>query len=69
MGRIMRRIEAGQGTRADVDTLLELGRNMIGTTICVLSDSAAAPVISSINKFGREYDALLRHDEPALAPI
>jgi NADH-quinone oxidoreductase subunit F len=28
---------------------------MTGTTICVLSDSAAAPIVSSIQKFRDEY--------------
>jgi len=65
--RILRRIEAGNGTTEDLNTLMELGRNMIGTTICVLSDSAAAPVLSSIEKFREEYDALIRPVEPAVA--
>jgi NADH-quinone oxidoreductase subunit F len=55
MARILRRIENGRGSEEDLDTLLELGRNMTGTTICVLSDSAAAPVASSIAKFKDEY--------------
>jgi NADH-quinone oxidoreductase subunit F len=67
MAKILRRIETGQGTKADIDTLMALGTNMIGTTICVLSDSAAAPVHSSIARFRSEYDALLRQDEPVMA--
>ncbi len=59
LAKILRRIEAGQGSEADLDMLLELGRNMTGTTICVLSDSAAAPVASSIEKFRDEYLALI----------
>jgi NADH-quinone oxidoreductase subunit F len=69
MGKILRRIEAGDGTESDLETLTELCRNMTGTTICVLSDSAAAPVLSSLRKFRGEYDALLRRDEPALATV
>lgn len=61
--RILRRIEDGRGTEADLDTLLELGRQMTGTTICVLSDSAAAPVASSIAKFRDDYLALIRRGE------
>jgi NADH-quinone oxidoreductase subunit F len=38
---------------------------MTGTTICVLSDSAAAPIASSIQKFREEYLALIRKAEPA----
>jgi NADH-quinone oxidoreductase subunit F len=59
MASILRRIETGRGTVEDLDTLLELGTNMTGTTICVLSDSAAAPVASSIRKFRDEYMALI----------
>jgi NADH-quinone oxidoreductase subunit F len=65
LARILRRIENGQGTEEDLDTLLSVGSNMTGTTICVLSDSAAAPVASSIQKFREEYMALIR---PAAAP-
>jgi NADH-quinone oxidoreductase subunit F len=65
LAKILRRIESGFGTEADLDVLLDLGRNMTGTTICVLSDSAAAPVASSIAKFRDEYLALIR--QPALA--
>ncbi|HUF12164.1 MAG TPA: NADH-quinone oxidoreductase subunit NuoF [Longimicrobiales bacterium] len=59
MAKIMRRIENGAGRPEDIQTLLDLGKNMTGTTICVLSDSTAAPVNSSIAKFREEYDAKL----------
>ncbi len=63
MGRILKRIEEGKGMEEDLDTLLSMSRQMTGTTICVLSDSAAAPVVSSINKFKDEYLALIRRGE------
>ena len=63
MTRILKRIEDGRGTEEDLDTLLSLSDQMTGTTICVLSDSAAAPVISSIRKFRDEYTALIRRGE------
>jgi NADH-quinone oxidoreductase subunit F len=55
--KIMERIEAGQGTMADLDTLLEIGDNMTGKTICVLSDSGAVPVVSGIQKWRHEFEA------------
>jgi NADH-quinone oxidoreductase subunit F len=55
--RIMERIEAGQGTMADLDTLLEIADNMTGKTICVLSDSCAVPVVAGIRKFRGEFEA------------
>ena len=60
---ILRRIEEGRGTEEDLDTLVEVSHQMTGTTICVLSDSAAAPVLSSIEKFRDEYMALIRTGE------
>ncbi len=61
--KILRRIEDGRGTEEDLDTLVELTDQMTGTTICVLSDSVAAPVQSSIAKFKDEYLALIRRGE------
>jgi len=61
--RILQRIEDGRGTEEDLDTLIEVTTQMTGTTICVLSDSVAAPVQSSIEKFRDEYLALIRRGE------
>jgi len=61
--QIMRRIEEGRGTEEDLETLLSLGDEMTGTTICVLSDSCAVPVRSSIEKFEEDYLALIRRGE------
>ena len=63
VARILRRIEDGRGTEDDLDALIELTDQMVGTTICVLSDSVAAPVQSSISKFRDEYLALIRRGE------
>ena len=41
----------------DFDTLLEIADHMTGKTICVLSDSCAAPVVSGIQKFKHEFEA------------
>ncbi len=62
---------AGDGTAEDLDTLLEISENMTGKTICVLSDSCAAPVVSGIQKFRPEFEALITrrtvHAVPAIA--
>src|SRR5437867_4151398 len=57
--KILERILAGQGKAADLDLLLDLSENMTGKTICVLSDSCAAPIVSGIKKFGSEFEAYL----------
>jgi NADH-quinone oxidoreductase subunit F len=58
--RILERIERGQGTMEDLDTLLSLSKNMTGTTICVLSDSCATPIASGIQKFRDEFEAHIK---------
>jgi NADH-quinone oxidoreductase subunit F len=50
---------AGKGRLEDLDLLLDLSDNMTGKTICVLSDSCAAPVVSGIKKFRGEFEAYL----------
>jgi|TARA_B110000196_G_C21153338_1_gene671309 NADH-quinone oxidoreductase subunit F len=58
---ILKKMEAGQGKEEDLETLIELTDQMTGTTICVLSDSVAAPVQSSIEHFRGEYQKLLNN--------
>jgi NADH-quinone oxidoreductase subunit F len=65
--KILRRIENGWGAEEDLDTLLDVSANMTGRTICVLSDAAAAPIVSSIQKFRGDYLALIRHGEVVTA--
>jgi NADH-quinone oxidoreductase subunit F len=55
--RILERMLAGKGRIEDLDLLLDLSDNMTGKTICVLSDSCAAPVVSGIKKFRGEFEA------------
>ena len=68
--RILERILRGQGRPEDLDLLLDLSDQMTGKTICVLSDSCAAPIVSGIRKFRGEFDAYLnRSRAPALAAV
>jgi NADH-quinone oxidoreductase subunit F len=59
--KILERLLAGKGRPEDIDLLYDLSENMTGKTICVLSDSCAAPVVSGLNKFRDEFDTYLRH--------
>ena len=61
-------IVAGEGTHEDLDTLLEIGENMTGKTICVLSDSCATPVASGIQKFRADFEALIKKKKHHLVP-
>jgi NADH-quinone oxidoreductase subunit F len=68
--KILERILAGNGKQADFQLLLDLSENMTGKTICVLSDSCAAPVVSGIQKFRSEFEAYIAGArEPALAAV
>jgi NADH-quinone oxidoreductase subunit F len=60
LANILRRIERGDGREEDLPLLLDISANMAGKTICPLSDSAAVPVVSSIQKFEYEYMAHIR---------
>ena len=66
--RILERIVAGDGTPEDLDTLLDIGENMTGKTICVLSDSCATPVASGIKKFRADFEALIKKKKHHLVP-
>jgi NADH-quinone oxidoreductase subunit F len=66
--RILERMLAGKGKTEDLDLLLDLADQMTGKTICVLSDSCAAPVVSGIKKFRPEFEAYIAGKKsPALA--
>jgi NADH-quinone oxidoreductase subunit F len=58
--KILKRILAGEGEMKDLDLLLDLADQMTGKTICVLSDSCAAPVVSGIKKFRGEFEAYIK---------
>jgi len=66
--RILERILAGKGKEEDFQLLLDLSEQMTGKTICVLSDSCAAPIVSGIQKFRGEFEAYMSGArQPALA--
>jgi len=67
--KILERIVAGDGTAEDFDTLLDIAENMTGKTICVLSDSCATPVISGIQKFRHEFEALITKTSVHAVPV
>jgi len=66
--KILERMVAGDGTAEDLDTLLDISDNMTGKTICVLSDSCATPVVSGINKFRADFEALVKRKKAHLVP-
>ncbi|GIG38919.1 NADH-quinone oxidoreductase subunit NuoF [Cellulomonas phragmiteti] len=57
LAQIMGRLEAGQGTSADIDLLLDLCDNILGRAFCALGDGATSPVTSAIQYFREEFEA------------
>jgi NADH-quinone oxidoreductase subunit F len=64
--QILKKIESGDGTHADLDLLLDVGERINGTCLCPLGDSDAIAVASYVAKFREEF---LQHVEEALCPF
>ncbi|MEI6306899.1 MAG: NADH-quinone oxidoreductase subunit NuoF [Actinomycetes bacterium] len=53
--QVLKDLEAGRGSEADLDKLLDLCDNIMGRSFCALADGAASPIISSLKYFRQEY--------------
>jgi NADH-quinone oxidoreductase subunit F len=58
--RILHRIEEGEGLMQDLDVLTNASENMMGRTICVLSDAAAMPTLGFLKHFRDEFEQHIR---------
>jgi NADH-quinone oxidoreductase subunit F len=58
--KILQKILRGEGRLEDLDVLIDLGEQMTGKTICVLSDSCAVAIVSAIQKFRPDFEAYIR---------
>jgi NADH-quinone oxidoreductase subunit F len=54
--KTLQRVYDGDAKQEDLEHLLDIAFNMMGTTICALSDAAAMPVRSYIQKFRKEFE-------------
>jgi NADH-quinone oxidoreductase subunit F len=57
MLKIFRRIEAGKGTKEDLDLLLDIMDNMKGNTVCAFGDGACMAPESLVRKWRPEFEA------------
>jgi NADH-quinone oxidoreductase subunit F len=62
-------LEAGRGSEADLDKLIDLCDNIAGRSFCALADGAAAPIISSLKYFRGEYLQHLQNDGCPFDPV
>ena len=51
------RLEKGQGTEQELETILDQCDNILGRSFCALADGAVSPIMSSIQYFRDEYIA------------
>ncbi|NYI05834.1 NADH-quinone oxidoreductase subunit F [Allostreptomyces psammosilenae] len=58
--QLLRRLDAGQGSEADLDKLQDIADNINGKSFCALGDGAASPIFSSLKYFRDEYLEHLR---------
>jgi NADH-quinone oxidoreductase subunit F len=62
--KIATRIVTGKGLPADPDTIVDVAKRGMGTTICAFYDGAIGPYISYVEKFRAEFDHLIAHGAP-----
>lgn len=60
LNKIVHSIQAGEGRLQDINLILRVSEHMMGKTICALSDAAAMPAISFVNKFRDEFEFYVR---------
>ena len=61
MYRVVRRIEAGGGERAQLDMLLDVANNIEGRTICAFGDAAAWPIQGFLKHYRHEFEFHIEH--------
>lgn len=56
MSHLAERIHDGQATRADVDLLLNVAKQMQGKCLCALGEFSTMAVVSGIERFRQDFD-------------
>ena len=67
--QILRDLENGTGTEADLEKLLDLCDNIMGRSFCALGDGATSPITSSIKYFRDEYIAHVTNGACPFDPV
>ena len=61
LSKVVDDILNGKGRIQDLDLIQGISENMMGRTICALSDAAALPAISFVSKFRKEFETYIRN--------
>ncbi|HBG92669.1 MAG TPA: NADH-quinone oxidoreductase subunit NuoF [Nitrospiraceae bacterium] len=54
-------ITEGRGKESDIETLEDLGRDIIATSLCGLGQTAPNPILTTIKYFRDEYESHIKH--------
>jgi NADH-quinone oxidoreductase subunit F len=60
LNKVVGSIASGKGRLQDIQLVEKVAKNMMGRTICALSDAAAMPAISFVQKFRDEFEFFVR---------
>ena len=64
--RILERLEHGKGTDEDLETILDVGDNIIGRAFCALGDGVPVPITSAVKYFS---DEIIQHQKEGGCPF
>ncbi len=67
--QVLRRLESGEGSEADIELLLDVSDNILGRSFCALGDGATSPITSSVTYFRDEYVAHLEQGGCPFDPV
>ena len=67
--QLLKDLENGKGTEADLDKLLDLCDNIMGRSFCALADGAVSPIASSLKYFREEYIEHIRNKGCPFDPV
>ncbi|MBS1903064.1 MAG: NADH-quinone oxidoreductase subunit NuoF [Bacteroidetes bacterium] len=66
--KILKRVNAGQASQADIQLLEDVAKNIEGRTICALGEAAAWPVKFTVQRFPEEFAKKVSATREHLAP-
>ncbi len=56
LAAILKRLEGGAGTMADIQQLLDTCDSIAGRAFCALGDGATSPILSGVELFRKEFE-------------
>ncbi len=64
--KVLKKIDAGEGSMRDLDLLIDMCDNMEGRTVCALADAAAWPVRNTVTRFREDFEAKIKRKSVAV---